>query len=102
MVCTWKICVDSKRVHEKCLLSVFFFFFSVPCNVWGLSSPTGDQMPNYSSKAKELLYCLLSHSCPQPTISGKSNIVVVYFPYCIVGHIISPSLMQSDFLMFVC
>ena len=25
MVCTWKICVDSKRVHEKCLLSGFFF-----------------------------------------------------------------------------
>lgn len=27
MVCTWKTCVDSKRVQEECLLSVFFFFF---------------------------------------------------------------------------
>ena len=34
MVCTWKICVDSKRVHEKCLLSVFFFcLFHATCGV---------------------------------------------------------------------
>ena len=33
-------------------------------------------MPNYLSKPKDLLYGLLSYSCPQPTISGKSNIVL--------------------------
>ena len=32
MVCTWKTCVDSKRVQEECLLSVFFFFFFGLCH----------------------------------------------------------------------
>lgn len=51
-------------------------------------------MPNYLSKPKELLYALLSYSCPQPTVCGKSNIVLE-----LVFHV---ALLITSFLQVEC
>lgn len=58
MVCTWKTCVDSKRVQEECLLSVFFFFFFLVCAVPS-AAPQNLSLEVRNSKVK--LYIAVVH-----------------------------------------